>query len=313
MAISATHPRRGAGSVIAAVLLALALCWVYWPALSSMAHRWTVQSQYSHGYIVPLFSLYLLWARRRQLNLVTCQPRWQGLYVLAAGLLLHFVGTFVFIDWFGHVSLLVCLSGLALLMGGGAALGWSWPAILFLIFMVPLPFQLEFALAYPLQRLATVASTFALQTLGIVAFAEGNVIHMGEYRIGIIEACNGLSMLVVFFALATAMIVVFPLSVWEKLVVLLSAIPIALLANVTRIVVTALLYQTTSAEVAQIFFHDLAGWLMMLFALVLLWVELRLLSWILIPVPELANATPGMQGLNLSKFGMAAEEQAVAS
>src|SRR5262249_14513643 len=154
-----------------------------------------------------------------------------------------------------QAALLPCLAGLCILVGGWNGWRWAWPAVLFLCFMMPLPFSLETALALPLQRVATVASTFVLLTLGLGAFSQRNVIHRGEHRIGIVEACNGLSMLVVFFALATAVVLVFPLSWLEKAVVVLSAIPIALLANITRIVVTALLYQVASSEVAQTFFH----------------------------------------------------------
>jgi exosortase len=247
-------------------------------------HRWTTQSEYSHGFLVPLFSAYLLWARRNTLLGAVRQPSWWGLPLVVAGLLLHFLGAFFFVEWLSQVALLPSLAGLSILGGGRSAWRWSSPAILFLLFMMPLPFNLETALASPLQRIATVASTFFLQTLGFVAFSQGNVIHLGEFRIGIVEACNGLSMLVVFVALAAAVVLVFPLARMEKAVVMLSAIPIALLSNIVRIVATALLYQVVSAEAAQTFFHDVAGWLMMLFALALLWMELRLLAWLLIPV-----------------------------
>jgi exosortase len=132
-------------------------------------------------------------------------------------------------------------------------------------------------LARPLQRLATVAATYALQTLGRPAIAEGNVIIVNEVRIGVIEACNGLGMLLVFFALTTGLLLLLRRSLFDKLFLLLSTAPIAVLVNVLRITLTGVLYDTAGSQWADLF-HDLAGWLMMPLALGILCVELHILS-----------------------------------
>src|SRR5262249_8175924 len=153
---------------------------------------------------------YLLWSRYamqsgdRTVPAGAWQPSSWGLLFLAAGLGCRFAGSALFIDWLCAVSLLPFLAGLVFLAGGLRAVRVSWPAIGFLIFMVPLPYRLETGLAQPLQRVATLASNYALQTLGFISFSEGNVIRLGEVRIGVVEACSGLSMLVIFFALSTA-------------------------------------------------------------------------------------------------------------
>jgi exosortase len=268
-------------------LVAVGLLWVYWPTLSELAGRWGSESQYSHGYLVPLFALYLLWARRGLLpGQGPLRPTWWGLPLVLGALGLRFTGTYLYFHWLAAVSLLPCLAGLALLTGGRPALRWCWPAVAFLVFMIPLPHRLEVALAQPLQRLATLVSTYALEALGFVAFAEGNIIRLGEVRIGVVEACSGLSMLLNFFALATAVVLVRPRPPLERGILLLSAVPIALTANVLRILVTAVLHKTAGKELADLVFHDLAGWLMMPLALGLLWAELRVLSWVLVLAPE---------------------------
>jgi exosortase len=121
--------------------VALCLLWVYWPTLAALWHKWGNGAQYSHGYLVPLFSVYLLYARKSIVDGAGVRPSWWGLPVLLLGLAVSFVGTCFFVDWFNAVSLLPCLAGLAVLMGGWRALRWSWPAIAFLIFMIPLPFS----------------------------------------------------------------------------------------------------------------------------------------------------------------------------
>jgi exosortase len=138
------------------------------------------------------------------------------------------------------------------------------------------------ALTDPLQRIATLASTFALQTIGLPALADGNVILLNDVELGIVEACSGLRMLVIFFALSTAVVLVIKRRPWEKALLVASAVPIALVANVTRITVTGVLHETAGREIADAVFHDLAGWLMMPLALGLLWVELKLLSRLLL-------------------------------
>jgi exosortase len=245
-----------------------------------------MDAEYSHGYLVPIFSGYLLWRRREMLQGNGLVGSWWGLPVLLAGLALRFAGTYVYFDWLSAAALLPCLAGLALLLGGGRALRWAWPAVAFLAFMIPLPFRVETALALPLQKLATVASTFVLQTLGFMAFQEGTVIRMGEVRIGVVEACSGLSMLLIFAALATAIVLVSRRPRLDKAVILLSAIPVALAANILRITVTGVLHKLAGQRLADLVFHDLAGWLMMPLALGMIWVELRLLDWVLIPVEE---------------------------
>jgi exosortase len=277
-AVRTAPPEIRVGAVVG-----LALLWVYLPTLAELLGRWGHDAQYSHGYLVPLFAAYLLWTRRSLLPGAP-RPSWGGSALLLAGLGLHFAGTYLFFDWLAAAALVPSVAGLVLLVGGRRALRWAWPAVAFLIFMVPLPHRLEVGLAQPLQRVATAASTYALQTLGFVAFAEGNVIRLGEVRIGVAEACSGLSMLLIFFALAIAVALVIDRSWYEKLLLVASAVPIALAANCTRITVTAILEKTINHEVAHDVFHDgLAPWLMMLLALGLLWVELRLFAWVILP------------------------------
>ena len=262
--------------------LGLLLVWVYWPALDDMAHKWSHNPQYSHGYLVPLFALALLWLRRERLTAVSFQLNWWGVPLVAIGVALYLAGAYGYFDWLEGVSLLPCLAGVAVLLGGRRALAWAWPAIAFLAFMVPLPFGLEQALGGPLRSLATRASTWALQTLGLPALAQGNIIIVRAHKIGVAEACSGLSMLLTFAAVATAVAVVIRRPLLDKLLIVASAVPIALLANVARITATGVLYETAGSQVARAFFHDFAGWLMMPLAVGLLWVELRLLSRLLV-------------------------------
>lgn len=269
---------------ILAVGLGIALLWAFWPTLLTMARRWSADPQYSHGFLVPLFALTVLWFRREQLKRVAWQPSWWGLPVLAGGLALHLVGGRMDFEPIAGFSLLPALAGLVLFVGGWSLLAWSWPAIAFLAFMLPLPFILETALAQPLRRLATVMATYCLQTLGYPALSEGNIIFLGPLRMGVVEACSGLGMLMTFFALATALVLILQAPLADRIVLIVSAIPIAVLANVARVTITGVAFYETGDESVQQTLHDMAGLgIMMPLALLLFWLELCFLRRLLLP------------------------------
>jgi exosortase len=201
---------------------------------------------------------------------------------LLIGVLLRLLGAFFFVSWLEMVSLLPLLLGVSLLLGGWPALRGSWVAIGFLVFMLPLPFRVETAVSGPLQQVASGISAYVLQVLGLAAFREGNVIIVNDYRIGVVEACNGLGMLLLFFALATGMILLIRRPWTDRVILLLSAAPIAIVSNVARIVVTSALYEVAGQRWGDLILHDLSGWLMMPLALGMFCLELKVLSFLLV-------------------------------
>lgn len=163
---------------------------------------------------------------------------------------------------------------------GWRVLWWSGPAIAFLIFMVPLPYRVETGLSYPLQRIATYLSVYSLQMLGQPAVAEGNTILLDELRLEVEQACSGLRIFIGIIALAFADIIAFRHTWWERALILASVVPIALLVNAGRIVVTGLLLQQFTGDDARHWVHDASGWMMIPAAallFVLLFWYLRLL------------------------------------
>ncbi len=282
----AEHPEitRPAPVRLAVGLLAglAAGLWAFWTTLGEAAQRWAHDPQYSHGYLVPAFAALLLWLRRGRLDRAAAVPSWWGLPVLLAAVAVRLAGTRFSLDWLEGIALLPCVAAVFLAAGGRAAWRWAWPAVLFLAFMIPLPHRVAVAAAAPLQHLATVASCYALQGLGLPAVPEGNVILLNDARIGIVEACSGLRMLVVFFALASGVALVIRRPLWERLLLVVSAVPIALFSNLVRITATGVLHETAGSDFANNFFHDVGGWLMMPFALALFWLELKVLAHLLI-------------------------------
>jgi exosortase len=273
-----TVPR---GLLLAGVAVAAALLWASGPTLLDLIGKWSTDPRYSHGYLVPLFSAYLLWSRRARA--AWDGPSWWGIPLIAVGVALCLAGRYLFFFWLNQMALLPLVAGAVLTLGGWRALRWAGPSIAFLAFMVPLPYRLQVLMALPLQRIGTVSSVYLLQTLGLAPYAQGNVIYLKGMHLGVEEACSGLGMLVVFFAIATAFALVSKRPWPDRVIAVLSAVPIAVVCNIIRITVTGVLYVIVGERIGQLVFHDLAGWLMMLLALAFLSLEMRALDWLFPP------------------------------
>ena len=260
--------------LIGSVAILAAIVWAYWPTLVAMVHAWESQPDYSHGYLVIPLALLFLWTRRGSFPRDEVRASWWGaLFLLAVVAARVLAGRYYLVPLDGW-TLPLTIAGVVWLLWGAAALRWSAPAIAFLWFMVPIPYSAERWLSVPLQAVATKLSTIALVMMGQPAIAEGNVILLGSHTLFVEEACSGMRIFIGIFALAFAFALFSRWSWWQKGIVLLSVLPVAIAANVTRIVVTGLLYQWVSGEAGQKFSHDIAGFVMIPFAALIFWMVL---------------------------------------
>jgi exosortase len=273
-----TPPLVAAGIVVAALAAS------YAPNLYNLGRQWAAEPNYSHGFLVIPIALVILWQRKDELPLAGLRPMALGWVIVAAVLAARYWLFERNEAWVENASILPLLAGLALAFGGWTLLRWSLPALGFLIFMFPLPPSLNLYLAGPLQRLATLGSTALLQVLGLPVLAEGNIIFIGASKLEVAQACNGLSMLVSFVTLVTATVLIMARErpIWERVVLLLSTIPIALISNIIRIAGTAWAYQLLGETRGQKIAHDTAGWAMMPIALALIWIELKVMNWLVV-------------------------------
>jgi exosortase len=189
------------------------------------------------------------------------------------------------------VTFVPSLAGAVLLAGGWRLFIWAGPIVAFLVFMFPLPWRVSQALLVPLQKVATICSTYLLQVMGYGAYREANVIHLAGVPMEVIDACSGLRMLTVFLALCAAVAMVIERPLWERLVVFASAVPIALAVNVMRITATGMAHYHIGGPWVSEVFHDHAGYVMMPLAMILLYFEIMVLGKILIDVEDHPAAT----------------------
>lgn len=272
----------------AAAVLALA----YAPNLVELGHIWSNDDNYQHGFLVIPIALFILWRR------LTEPPHWEpdsalgtapwwGWALLTAALVVRAVAYERSYQWVETATVLPAIAGLVWAFGGWSLLQRAWPAMLFLVFMLPLPTSVNGWIALPLQRIAATGSYYFIQLSGFWVVQQGNVLSLatpfGTRPLDVALACSGLKMLMTLAATVTATILLLPLPMWKRIVLLISAVPIALISNMTRIVTTAWCYYYIKEETTLHWAHDIIGLMMMPLALVLVGLEIQILSWL---VPE---------------------------
>ena len=258
--------------------LVAAFLYLYAAVLPPLIADWLEDPNYSHGFLVPGLSAYFVWDRRQTLARLRPQPHWGGLVLLWFGLgmlLLGHLGAELFLM---RSSMVVVLTALVwYLLGRPYVHALAFP-LAFLFFMIPLPAILLNAITLPLQLLATQVSTFALQLVQLPVYREGNIIYLPHTTLEVAEACSGLSSLVSLLALAVVLAYITQRRLSTRWILVLSAIPIALVANAFRIWATGVLAHRYGPHAAEGFYHTFAGWLVFVVALVLLLGEGALLS-----------------------------------
>jgi exosortase len=257
----------------------------YWNMLEFTAFHWSSgDGLYSHGYIIPLFSAGLFYMRRRALTEVPVMERWIGVAILLVSLLIRLRASYLDMNPLDRLSFVVAMLGICQIVGGFEMLKWAGPPIGFLVFMFPLPSILEHSILLWLQQKAATVSTWTLQLLGVPATQEGSNIVIDKVPLHVAEACSGLRMSTIFGAMSVALAIIINRPWWDRVVILVMAIPVAMATNIIRIVITSLLYYTfPDNEQIQHLSHDWAGLAMMPIALGFLWVELTLLNMLSVP------------------------------
>ncbi|HEY2785220.1 MAG TPA: exosortase/archaeosortase family protein [Fimbriiglobus sp.] len=254
--------------------------WAFWPTLQFLFGKWVNDPQYSHGFLVPLFAGYYLWrsAGESPTGWFSAPRPMTAAGVLAFAAVCRGIAGAILFHQLDALAMLLSLAALTLAVGGAALFKRTAPAILFLGFMIPLPYELERNVGGPLRIAATASSTFLLQTLGQPAVSEGNVILLDEHKLEVADACNGLKMLVTFAAFSVGAVLLARRSWFEKAMLLLGIVPVAIVTNVLRITATGIAFTFDPNKSAMHTLHDAFGWLMMPVGLGLLACELWALN-----------------------------------
>jgi exosortase len=247
-------------------LTAVLVASIYGDVVLGMVRDWWDDPNHSHGFLVPVVSAYLLWERRERVREAIGDGTSAGFVLLLAGLSMLVVGTVGAEDFLRRSSLIPVLAGLVLLHGGPRLLGVTAFPLAYLLLMIPLPFLVLNAIAFPLQALAARNATWALDVLGVSVFRDGNVIHLAHATLGVTEACSGIRSLVSLIALALAWAALAGAGAWGSALFVAAAVPITIFANAVRVVATGLIGQWFGIRYAEGFFHGFSGWVIFVVA-----------------------------------------------
>lgn len=243
---------------------------LYFNVILEMIRQWWEDSNYSHGFLIPFVSGFLVWRKWDKLAKLDKRPSNLGFLVLFLGLLLLILGHLGAEFFTKRFSMLVVVFGLLLLNLGNDHIKILFFPLAFLIFMIPLPYILYDSIAFPLQMLALKVATSSLDWLGIRVLREGNIIHLSTTFLEVQEACSGIRSLVSLLALTTFYSYLTQNGILKRVILILSAIPIAVILNAFRVTATGVLTACYGENVAQGFFHEFSGLLTFLFAMPLI-------------------------------------------
>lgn len=221
---------------------------------------------YSHSFVVPLFGGFLVWQKRETLRALTPTGSWLGLSVLLVGVGAFLLGDVGGEEFLMRSSLILVIAGLILFHLGTQIFRVVAFPLSFLFFMIPLPALVFNAIAFPLQGLAAQNAAWTLDLLGVPVLRDGNVIHLSHMSLGITEACSGIRSLISLLALAVIWAYLTLPGMWAKIMLLVAAVPITIVANTGRVVLTGLIGQWYGIQYAQGFFHSFSGWVIFLVA-----------------------------------------------
>lgn len=250
--------------------LLLVLVALYWQVVPEMVLQWQKDENYSHGFLVPLIAGYFFWQRWPELRERLVQPSNLGLAVIVWALLQLLVA------WLGteyftmRSSLIVLLAGMTLFLFGWELLKGMALPLGYLIFMVPIPYIIYDMVAFPLKLFVTKASVWTLKLAGVVVMREGNIIMFPATTFEVADACSGIRSLLSLLALAVAYAFVISIPARMRVLLIVSALPIAVFTNALRVIVTGFLAQWWGAKAAEGFFHEFAGLAVFALAMVLL-------------------------------------------
>ena len=273
-------------------LLVLAALFVSYlkPTLIDLIDTWSRSDEYSSGMLVPLLAGYILWHRKKEWIDAPIKPMISAVILLLAAQGIRFFGLFYYYGTLDRYSLLLTVAALYLLILGLSSFKKFFTIWLFLFLMFPLPAQVEGIITMPLQNWATGSAVYFLETLGYNVIQEGNVININGTLVAVAEACNGLRMLTAFFVVSGFVVLLTKRNLWQKIVILISSVPIALLCNTLRLTVTSIAFTILDTELWEQRFHDFGGLAMMPLALFITMIELWFLSRLFFNDPEQAKS-----------------------
>jgi len=262
--------------VVAAAVVAVLLAVVFQKTFVFLYANWQ-REEYSHGFLIPPISAFLLWQRRHQLARIPFKGSWAGFALVLLGLAIFFLNFFTSVVGADAYALVIVVAGFALAFMGWEAFKIALIPIALLLLMNPLPTFWYNRLSSELQLISSQLGVALMRAFGVSVFLQGNVIDLGNYQLQVAEACSGLRYLFPLMTLGAVIGYLFKGRVWMRWCLFLSTAPITVLMNSLRIGVIGVLVDRFGIAQAEGFLHQFEGWVIFMACFALLILEARVL------------------------------------
>lgn len=250
----------------------------FWPVYPHLVQTWLSHSDHSHGMLVPFISLVFVWQKRAELMSTPSSTAPLGAVILFASLAFYLLSLLGGIAVTSRLMMVFSLAGLVLFQYGKPIFRLVAFPIFFLVFMIPVPIAIIGRISMPLQMFATIVSEHIIRALSIPVYREGNMLYFVQTQLEVADACSGIRSITALLMLSTVFVYISKLSWPRRSILLASAIPVALFANIVRVAGTGVLAHFYGARVAQGFLHEFSGMAVFAFGLILLYLLFRLLE-----------------------------------
>jgi exosortase len=259
-------------------ILLLAWAVLFYPVVPPMVETWISHSDNSHALLVPLISLYFFWQKREEIRSIPLSSSMWGWMILGVSLAVYLVSFAGGIAFLARMMMVSSLLGLLwCCLGTQMVRSLAFP-LAFLVFMVPVPDSVLGMVSYPLQLMASKISVDLITLCSIPVYREGNMLFFLQTRLEVAEACSGIRSIMSLTMLSVIFAYLLQSGRWQKIVLVISALPIALLANIVRVTGTGILAHFFGDQVAQGFLHDFSGMAVFASGMVILYLEFQLLN-----------------------------------
>lgn len=283
-----------------AVLSGLVLL-LYAPVLEHMVQQWSSDPDYSHGFLIPLFSGLVLYRERKRWLRGEIHFSNLGLLVMAGAVALFFLGSLGAELFITRFSMLVLLAGMILFLAGWKVLRAVAFPVAYLTLMIPLPAILYNQMTFPLQLIASRLAAFWLELVQVPVLRDGNVLRLSNYSLEVVEACSGIRSLLSLVSLAIAYGYLMEPRRWVRYMLVMLMVPSAIVSNAIRIMGAGVMARRFGPNGAENFLHMFSGWVIFVAALILMfachWILRHIGKERAAPIlSQLGPSVPGQRG-----------------
>ncbi len=261
------------------IALLLSFILVYYPVWKELVYAWYSSDDYSHGFFIVPLVIYALWQKRVELSRLPAQPSVYGLVLIIFSLTLYVFSFYAEIKTIASLAMVFTIFGVVLYFYGTAIFREISFILLFLLFLIPVPAQIYSAMTIPLQLIVSKVSVWLVMMFGLPVFREGNLIHLPDRTMEVVQACSGLRSLMSLLMLSMVVSYFTLRSNWLRIILVISGVPAAIIVNIFRVVIIIVSFHYFDFDLTGGIIHTIFGVAVFILAIVLVFLIKGVLSF----------------------------------